>query len=800
MTLLQDFRFACRLLGTRRVFTLGAITTLALGIAAPVGVFTVVRGVLLRPLPFREPGALVAIFESNPSQGVERAPVPLEALLDWQERSRSFEGIEAYYVYPVGTPMGDGADIVTASVTQNFFTVLGVPPLYRASPQDAGPLISHGLWTRRFGMQTEAVGKRLEQEELGLSFVITGVMPPGFSFPPGVEAWYVTPSRRPAVRSTVRDQMVVARLRDGVSLEAARRELQDIRLSTGGNDGLANGWQVRVTRLEDSLVGRARPALWAIFAGSGLLLLIACINFTGLLLGRGVERWREFEVRWAVGATRSDIARQVFAEHVVLASIAAALGTLFAAGVVPALLRFAPGLLPRAEEIRPDTAILLFSLGVVAAVVLLSTAMTTWFLSRRVGRRPPRVTAVEPHALLGWLTVAEIALAAALSVAAGVALMTYARLQAVDVGFATERLSVTRFAPMPASFRQMQQRLVIDAQDRDPNALWRVWMEGLLERVRAVPGVQRAAVGEYVPLEGRELSEAPVRPVGTLAPRDPRLTTTALVASVSPDYFAVLGIRGRGGRLLGEDDVGRSEPVAVVSRTAARTFWGHEDPVGQRLLVSNEKEPRRVVGVADDVRFVAPGIPPTSVVYLPFAQRPRPFLALLVDADVPPSAIAQPLHAALTGEKFRPVETVSLDRLLEATTARPRFFSWSAVVFGAISLILAASGIYTILALAVRQRRREMAVRLALGATAPGIVALVLRGVGAWLAVGLTAGVLGGVALAALGRGFLYETTPADPLVITAVVVIFSLVGVTAGVGPAVYARKSDPAQLLRSE
>ncbi len=792
--LLSDLRYSLRLLRGRRGFAAASVLPLALGIAATVGVFTLVQAVLLRPLPFRDPDSLFVVCETSRSLSVSQAAVTYGAFLDWRERSLSFEAVEAYEIYPVGTPMGDGPDIITASVTPGFFKALGVPPLYSGADTEGGPVIGYGLWRRRFGQDRAVVGRRLEQEDLGLDFLIAGVMPAGFAFPPGVEAWYINAMRRPAVPSAMRTLTVIARLRRGTSPEAARRELQGIQDGGRGNTSPNADWRVRLIPLEESLIGRARGGLWAVLGGSCLLLLIACINFTSLMAGRAIERQREFDVRKAIGASLRDITRQLLVEHLVLASSAGVIGTAVAVVAVPVLLRLAPDLIPRADEVRVDPAVIVFAVSAVAAIVILSTLAAAWFVHRRAESQGGSLGG---RGLLGWLTVTEIALATTMLMAAGVALKTYARLHSVELGFGTQRLSVTRFSPMPSSYRQVQQRLAPGDRGAD---IWRPWMDSLVGRVRALPGVQRVAFGEYIPMEGRELASTVVRPLRPAAGTDAGANATALVASVSSDYCTVLGIRLASGRWFHDQDTGSSEPVAAVSRATARRFWGEGDPVGQQLVVGKETRARRVVGVVDDVRFVAPATPAPAVVYLPFWQYPRPFLALVVEADVPSSGLAQPLRLALQAEKFRPVETTPLEELLAATTARPRFTSWSVTSFGSIALLLAVSGIYSVLAFGVRQRRREMAIRLALGAAPRRIVGMVLKRLGIWLAMGVTLGIAGGAAVVALARGLLYETSPVEPVIISVVAAMFCVVGFIAALGPARYASQSDPAQLLRSD
>jgi hypothetical protein len=360
-----------------------------------------------------------------------------------------------------------------------------------------------------------------------------------------------------------------------------------------------------------------------------------------------IERRREFDVRRAIGATLHDTIRQLFAENVVLGSVAGLAAAVLAFAGVPALLRLAPDLIPRADEIRLDGLVLLFAFGAVITVVLSCTVVSAWFVHRqRPEGNVPGQSDAGGRTLSAWLTVTQIALAAMLAIAAGVASDTYARLRDVDLGFSPDRVSVTRFAPMPSSFRRVEKRLGL-SEIANPNAFRRVWMDGTLGRVTALPGVNRAAVGEYVPMEGRELSETAVRPLDSEFWVRAREQPGAIVGSVSSEYFRVLGIRLLAGRSFGREDHDASEPVAVVSRAAAARFWGSEDAIGQRLIVGRESEPRRVVGVVADVRFVAPGVPPPALVYLPFAQYPRSFLALVVDADVPASTLAKPLNEIL---------------------------------------------------------------------------------------------------------------------------------------------------------
>lgn len=794
MKLLTDLRYSCRLFLSRRPFALASVLPLALGIAATVSVFTLVHAVILRPLPFPDPDSLFVVCETSRSLKAPEAPVTYGAFLDWRERSRSFEAVEAYEIAPVGTPIGDGPDILTASVTPGFFKALGIRPLYSAANTEDGPVIGHGLWRRRFGQDRAVIGRRLEQESLGLSFTITGVMPAGFGFPRGVEAWYITPTRRPAVPSTARNVTVIARLRPGVSPEAARRELQDIRDGERGSTSASADWRVRLVPLEQSIVGRARGGLWAVLGVSCLLLLMACINFTSLIAARTVERRREFAIRKAIGANLRDITRQLVVEHLVLVTSAGVIGTAVSVVAVPALLRLAPDVIPRGEEVRVNPAVLVFAFSVVTIVVVISTLVAAWLVHRRQAESQGPL---DGRSLLGSLTVAEIAVATTMLIAAGVALKTYARLQSVDLGFSTQGLTVTRFSPTPSSYSQAQRRLAPGDQNAD---IWRLWMDSLVGRVQALPGVQRVAFGEYVPMEGRELTTTAVRPLKPAAGADGRLNATALVASVSSEYFAVLGIKLHGGRWFQAEDMGSSEPVAMVSRSTARWFWAEDDAVGQQLVVGKENQARRVVGVVEDVRFVAPATPATTVVYLPFSQHPRPFLALVVEAAVPSSVLALPLRAALQVENFRPVETIPLERLLAATTARPRFASWSVTSFGSVALLLALSGIYSVLAFAVRRRRREMAIRLALGAAPARIVGLVMKRLGIWLTTGVALGIAGGATATGLGRGLLYETSTIEPVVIGAVAAMFCVVGFIAALGPALYASQSDPAQLLRSD
>ncbi len=803
MNVLFNLRLTVRFLVRHRRFAIAAILPLALGMGATVAAFSVVRGVLLRPLPFADPGALVAIYESNLSLGVARAPATLDTFLDWRERSRSFESLESFSSVPVGWPFGgDVPDVQTATVSPGFFRLLGVEPQLCIRPVgEAGPLISHGLWRRRFALDPATVGRRLELFDL--TFTVSGVMPEAFGFPPGVDAWDVLPPTRPRIRNPNRNLTVLGRLRRGVSLDTAQADMDVVaRLLAQEHPETNRGWGVVVVNLQDSLVGQARPALIAVMVVAVLLLLVGCVNLASLLLAQAIERQHEFGIRRALGAGFGQVLSQAIVESGLVAVLAAGLGTASAVGALTFFVSMAGEMMPRAGEVRIDGAVLAFALGLTAAAALfcgMAPASVLWRRSPDENLRPDAGHSATRQRSLAWLTVAEVALAMMLLTAASQALKAYADLRAIDVGFRPEHVSVTRFWALPASPKLAAERFCPEGAPAGCD-YWPLWFNELLDRVRAIPGVRQAALSEYVPMEGRELIEKPIRVVGGSLPTGDQ-RSDSLVVPVTPDYFAVLQTPVLSGRLLRPGDLASTDKVAIVNRSAASRFWRGISPVGQQLIIEADRAgARRIVGVVEDVRYREPGVQARPAVYVPLSQYLRPFLALVVRADIPAAAVAAPLGQALEAGRFRPSRTESLDDLLNRTVARPRFTSWTLGTFGSVALALTASGVFSLVALVVRLRRRDMAIRAALGADRADIITLVLKDASAWVLAGLLLGAAGSLGLGLTVRSVLFGAPVLDPIVLVATAVTLLGVALAGAVLPAWEASRSDPAAVLRAE
>jgi putative ABC transport system permease protein len=803
MDVLFNLRLAVRFLVRHPRFAVAAVLPIAIGMGATVAAFSVVRGVLLRPLPFADPDALVAVYESNPALGVTRAPSTIDTFLDWRERSRSFQALESFSIVPVGWPFGgEDPDVQTARVTPGFFHVLGVEPVLCLQPVGArGPLISHGLWQRRFALDLAAIGRRLDLFDL--TFTVSGAMPEGFDFPPGVDAWDVVPPTRPRVRDNHRDLTVVGRLRRGVSVATAQAEMEVVAQRLAEEHPESNaGWRVRVVTLQDSLVGQARPAVVAVMVVALLLLLVGCVNLASLLLARAIERRREFGIRRALGAGLGHVLSQSVAESAVVAILAAGLGIASAAGALSVFLWAGRDIIPRAGDVRVDGVVLVFSIALSAGAALLcglAPALLEWRKSSEENLRPDAGPAGARQRSLAGLTVVEVALATILLMAASQALKAYADLRAIDVGFSPQHVSITRLWILPASPSLAARRFCPGGAPPDCD-FWRLWFDELLDRVRAIPGVRHAALSEYVPLEGRGLVEKPVQVLGASL-----LAGThgpdSLVVPITPDYFAVLQTRLLQGRLLRQSDRASTEQVALVNRTAAVRFWPGTMPVGHQLTIENDPAgARNVVGVVDDIRFQHPGMESRPAVYVPLTQYVRPFLALSVRSDIPATTVAAPLRRALEAGRFRPGATESLDSLLGRAVARPRFTSWTLGAFGSIALLLTASGIFSVLALIVRLRRRDMAIRLALGAGRQDVFTLILGRSFAWAFAGFVAGVAGSFGLGTSVRSLLFDTPALDPVVIAATAVTLLGAALAGAALPAWEATRSDPATVLRAD
>ena len=798
----NDVRHAFRGLRLRPGFALTTVLTLGLGIGANVAIFSVVNGVLLRPLPFNRPDQLVRVWGLHPEIGREAASLP--DFLDWRAGVSSFAGLSALANTRFTlTGAGEPEMIRGAAVTADFFGTLGVAPLRGrtfATGEDTRAaarvvVLGEGLWRRRFGGDPSIVGSGVQLS--GTTYVVIGVVPSSASIQGPIDAWTTLATDTTLGRRS--DFLtVVGRLRPAATLESARLELATIaRRLTERYPGTNAGWSVDVLPLRDSLVGSVRSALAMFMAAVGLVLLVGCANVANLMLARTASREREVIIRTALGASRLRLLQELLTESVLLALLGGILGVTLAAWSLEALASLARVALPRADEIGLDLQVLLFALalslitgllfGLASAIRLADKSLSG---ALRGGARAftggPAV-----RRLRGILVLGEVAAAFTLLIGAGLLIRSFDRLLQVDPGFRTDGLFTAR--------------VLLPRTRYSEGARQSGFMEGLVERFGAMPAVRSAAVVSDAPLGDSPLYLA-VAIQGRSAAA-PGAVEDAEVFSASPGYFAVLGIPVLQGRSFDSTDRADAPPVGVVNRAMARRFFGGRSPIGARLTFGNPTDSTAqwltVVGVVGDIHHAGLSEPPYPQIYLPAAQSPSRWMVLVARSATPdPLALAPAARRALASldPDLALSDVSTMERRIADATAHPRV---SAVLLGAfalLALVLAAIGIYGVVSYGVVQRTRELGIRVALGAEARAVSVMVIRqGMGP-VAGGVVIGMVAAWAGARALRSQLFQVGPADPVTFAVVTTCLAGTALLACYLPARRAALADPVEALRSE
>jgi len=802
-SLIQDIRYAARTLGRKPGFTAVAVIALALGIGANTAVFTVLNGVLLRPLPFPEPERLFLISFANQHGPFRNEPSLADRnYLQFRREDRLFEHIAAFTANSVSlTGVGDPVRIAGAGVTAEFFATLRVQPMigrsFLADEDQPGrnhvTLLSDKLWRSRFGAEPRVLGQSIKLD--GENFTVIGVMPSGFKFPSDAEIW--TPMNVHLDPHNSFMLPVLGRLKPGASPQQAQAELETVAqrffLSPGENPG---DRLAKILPLKELLVRDVRNSLW-IFAGAvGFVLLIACVNVANLLLARAAGRAQEMALRTALGAGRWRLIRQLLAESTLVSLAGGIAGLLLALWLVPALLALAPeGKIPRLDQIHLDGWVLAFTVLVSVATGIAFGLAPALHATRRELRESlsqgSRTFASRHEGLRSVLVVAEIALALVLLTGAGLMLKSFVRLRAVNPGFRAGNV-LTMTVELPDAVYQTASQL----QDFHTRTL---------ARLSGLPGVIAAGAVNWSPLGGLLTKGDFQLEGGRQLPRD--YMTDKLC--VSPAYFRTMGIRLLRGRVFTERDSAGAPGVAIVSQSVAKTLWPGEDPIGNRISEEDHPKPGdwlTIIGVVDDVRQMNVADKPDSALYFPYAQVDKTFWLSTMTFAVRTRSNPQPLAAAMRAalhavDPDQPVVSMStMQERIDASTAEPQFQTRLLGTFSLLALVLSAVGIYGVLAYQVTQRTREIGIRMALGAEKRDVLGMVLRHTLVLAGAGVVLGTAGALAVTRVLANFLFEVKPTDPLTFAAVAALLACVALLSGLIPARRATRVDPMVALRYE
>ncbi len=819
-TLWQDLRYGARMLLKSPGFTLIAIITLALGIGANTAIFSVINGVLLRPLPYDQSDRLVLMNER--SRQMDGMSISWPNYQDWRAQNKSFDGMAVFNRGSYNlTGNGEPEQLRAGQVTANLFGVLRVKPMQgrvftEEEDKQGGPpvvLLSYGVWQRRFDGDASIVNRTISLNDK--SYTVIGIMPADFKFPSRVEIWVPVGqlSGEPGwkQRGNHPGLYSVARLKDGVTLDQARAEMDNIaaRLEQQYRDS-NEGNRVRIIPLLENYVGDVRARLWTLLGAVGFVLLIACANVANLTLARATMRQKEMAVRAALGAGRWRIVRQLLTENVMLAMLGGGGGLLLAVWGIDLILKINPDGIPRAQEVGLDSRVLLFTLlvSILTGVVfgLIPALQTSKVDLHETLKEAGRGNSGRRQWLRSSLVVTEIAAALMLLVGAGLLIRSFYRLHQVNPGFSYDRLLSLNIALPEQKYKQQQQR---------------DFYERLLENLRAVPGVQSAAIASGLPL-GNNGWQTSFTVEGRPIP-PPSDTPTVEACLISPDYFKTMGIPLKSGRAFNEQDnrqhlVGRDLSeyteeqrrsiglnAIVIDEDFAKKYWPNEDPVGKRIRGGTEARApiMTVVGVVGRVRMEdlksASGFVQG---YFAYEQLPLNGMTLVVKSTLDPNALIasvrqqvlaldpnQPIYNIRTMEQIRD-ESISTEKL--------NLVLWS--LFASVALALALVGVYGVMSYAVTQRTHEIGIRVALGAQTGDVLRLVI-GQGMKLAlIGVSSGLVGAFLLTRLMANWLFGVSATDPMTFAGIALLLIVVALVACYIPARRATKVDPMVALRYE
>ncbi len=796
---LSNLRQAIRSLRRAPAFTLAAVATLALGIGANTAIFSAVNGVLLHPLSYPDPDRLVVVWGRHTTIGRETASLP--DFLDWRAQTRSFETLAAmtstrFNVTGAGEPEVVNGGIATANLLRVFKVVPAVGRGFRDDEERGGAprvaMLGEGYWRRRFGAESDVVGSRILLS--GVPHTVVGIVPAQLRLERPVDVW--TPLATDTTRPRRADFLTVfGRLRQGVPIDRAQQEMTTIMGRLEAQYPASNaGWSAEVVGLREQMIGEIRPALLVFMGAVGLVLLVACANVANLMLARAAGRSREVTIRSALGASRRRLAGELLLESILLSLLGGTLGLLLALWGVEGLRALGPDTLPRVDEIGLDLRVLGFALALSLVTGLLFGLAPVWRMAGRdlhqglAGGSRSVAGGSGVHRARSALVLGEVALAFMLLAGASLLLRSFERLQRVDPGFAADRVLTARVT-LP--------RIAYPEEKR-----WLAFGQELLARTETEPGVRSAALVSDAPLgDSPPYSSFVIQGAEALAPA---VVQDAAVFTATGSYFETLRIPLVRGRLFDTGDRSGGRDVALVSQAAAQRYWQGGDAVGARITFGDPADPEvrwlTVVGVVGDVLHEGLNRQAYPQIYIPFEQSPVRSMVLAVRTAGDPMATVPVVRRAIAGlDPDLPLADVStLEERKAVSLARPRVNAAVLGGFALAALVLAAVGIYGVVAYGVVQRTRELGIRMALGAGGSTLLRMVIRQGMMPVLGGMVFGLAGALAGGRLLRGLLFGVGSGDPTILALVTGFLVAVALAAMYLPARRASRSDPMIALR--
>jgi predicted permease len=809
----QDLKHAVRTLLRKPGFAAVTVLTLAIGIGGNAAIFGAVNAVLLRPLPFTDPDHLVRIYKTRMAEPDRiGGTVSPPDVVDYRRDNTAFTDVAAYTdsAFPL-TGAGAAEQVPAAMVSGGFFTVMATPALLgrtiadeddRAGARDV-VVLSHALWARRFGSNRAMVGQQLQID--GVSREVIGVMPPGFQFPLLSEFWipFKFTANDLETQRGAHYLNVIARLQPSMSIEAARVDMRRVAARLAKEFPSTNrDSSASVHPLREAMVGSVRRSMFVLLGAVGLVLLIVCVNIASLMLIRAVGRGRELAVRVAVGAGRASLFRGLLIESIVLGLVGGGAGLLLAFWATGAIAALDPSVgVPMINQTRLDATVIGFTLVLSVLAAGLFGSMPAW-QATAIGDVVTRIreeggsTTSDPkrQRIRSLLIVAETTLAVVLLVAAGLLGRSFSRLLSVDLGFNAESVQTFRITLPESRYAQPLQR--------------QQFFETLLARIGSHPGVELVGGNTGLPMSRFSFGISTSTLDGRRLSNDEQDALTLQIRIVTPDYFRTMGIPIARGRSFSPADRMGAAPVAIVNETAAQRLWpdadplGHELRMGTRFGLGGDQAGGAIIGVAGDAREFGPSTAVPPILYLAHGQWPLDYMSVAIKTRGEPSALIEPARAILRDlDPDVPMFSVrSMPQIVSTAMAQPRLYTVLIVCFAATAMLLAAIGLYGVLAYAVGQRTREIGIRLALGARRAEVIRMVMSQAGKLVIAGVAFGLIAAMLASRLLRAQLFEIAPTDRITYAAVAVGLVAVSLLASWLPARRASRIDPMTALRQD